>query len=391
MLKSSQQGDREKIFSGFRSTFERDPAVLAVAPGRVNLIGEHTDYNQGLVLPVAIDRHIWVAAAPRKDSRVRLVSLNDPNRVEIDLRQLRRQGNWADYPQGVIQQLQSRNLKLTGADLLFWGDVPVGSGLSSSAAIEVAALTALEGLFGFDLPLMEKIRLAQAAENEFVGVPCGIMDQFAVLAARPDHALFLDCRSLDFEHVPFHLRGYRLVIIDSKVERSLAASAYDERQRECAEGVRLLSEHNPRIRSLRDVSIDKLIARREDLPDRIFRRCRHVVTENRRVLDAVAALRHRDLPRLGRLFNESHQSLRQDYEVSSAELDCLVDSARSQPGVLGARLTGAGFGGCAIALVAADRLESFAAEVDAFYAGRFNRHAEFYVTAAEGGAHWERP
>jgi galactokinase len=379
-----------RITHSFRLIFGRPAKVLASAPGRVNLIGEHTDYNEGFVLPLAVNRRIWVAAAPRRDDRVQIVSLNESARLEISLAEIARQGNWTDYPLGVIQQLEQRNLPVSGADLLFWGDIPVGAGLSSSAAIEVATVTAFEGLLDFQVPMLEKIRLAQAAENEFVGVPCGIMDQFVVVAARAEHCLFLDCRSLDFELVPFQLNDYSLVVMDSKVKRALAASAYEQRRRECAEGVRIMAEENPRIKALRDVSIDELDSQRNRLPEGIFRRCRHVITENKRVLDAVAALRGGDLTRLGVLLNESHRSLRDDYEVSCEELDGLVDSALAQPGVLGARLTGAGFGGCAIALVPSSQVAGFEKAVSDAYSSRFHRQPGFYVCQAEGGPEWRR-
>jgi len=379
-----------KITHAFRLIFGRRPAGIASAPGRVNLIGEHTDYNDGFVLPLSINRRVRVAVAPRSDGRVQLVSLNESARLEVALGEITRQGNWTDYPLSVLSQFQERHLPAGGADFLFWGDVPVGAGLSSSAAIEVATITALEGLFGLKLPMLEKIHLARAAENQFVGVPCGIMDPFVATAAQPDHALFLDCRSLDFELVPFRLGSHVLVIMDSGVRRTLAASAYEQRRKECVEGVRILAEQNPRIRALRDVSLDELSSQRDRFSEEVFRRCRHVVTENRRVLDAVAALRAGDLQRLGSLLNESHRSLRDDYEVSSDELDCLVESACSQSGVTGARLTGAGFGGCAIALVPAQNVERFEESVAEAYRRRFGRQPEFYVSRAEGGPQWNR-
>ena len=378
----------EHVSHSFRLIFGRPAEGVASAPGRVNLIGEHTDYNDGFVLPFAVNRRIWVAAARRHDARLRIISLNESARLEIGLAEIARQGNWTDFPLGVIHQLAENGLPISGADLLFWGNVPVGAGLSSSAAIEVATVTAFEGLLGFQVPLLQKIRLAQAAENQFVGVPCGVMDQFVVAAGRPEHALFLDCRSLDFELVPFRLNDVALVIMNTKVGRTLAASAYEQRRQECVDGVRILAAQNPRIKALRDVSAEDLMQSRDPLPEVIFRRCRHVVSENKRVLDAVRALRVGDLNRLGALLNESHDSLRNDYEVSGDELDSLVDAARAQSGVLGARLTGAGFGGCAIALVPSPQVEAFERAVSEVYEQRFRRQPDFYVSGAEGGPEW---
>src|SRR5581483_4887834 len=321
-------------------------AVLVRAPGRVNLIGEHTDYNDGFVLPAAIDRFTWMAAAARDDRKVVLHSESVGETVTFDLDEpsAPRRRNWSDYPHGVARMLLEAGVALRGAQMRMASDVPIGSGLSSSAALEVSVARALLAVAGADLPLERLALVCQRAENEFVGTRSGIMDQMASCFGREGEALFLDCRSLAHRGiaVPGHLK---LVICNCLVKHELATGEYNRRRAECEEGVRILAAATGRdIRALRDVDAAELAAHRDRLSDVVYRRCRHVVLENRRVLEFVAALDRNDVAATGRLMAESHASLRDDYEVSCRELDVLVEIAASSPGVHGARMTGGGFG-----------------------------------------------
>jgi galactokinase len=333
-------------------------AVVARAPGRVNLIGEHTDYNDGFVLPTTIDRHIEVVARRRSDRHVRIVAADLDERRELDLDKPIDYANsgWLPYVLGVVHELEQRGRIQTGVDVVFRGTVPRGAGLSSSAALEVATALALDTVFNLWLNPVEMARLCRDVEHRYAGVRCGIMDQFASRLGRSDHALLIDCRSLDARHVPMPLDGHRLVIVDSGIRRELADSAYNQRRTECEEAVTRLHDVDASITSLRDVTPDKLSKHEIRLPPDLFARCRHVVSENHRVLEACERLATGDLPAFGRLMNASHLSLRNDFEVSHPALDRLVEEAHRVEGVLGSRLTGAGFGGCTVNLVAESAL-----------------------------------
>jgi galactokinase len=329
------------------------------APGRVNLIGEHTDYNGGFVMPAAIDLATYVAAEPRAEPKLVIDSENFGERREFPLADsaARPRGDWSDYVRGVAVTFERSGFRLRGANLTIRGEVPVGSGLSSSAALEVAVAQALLAISGISLSAPDLARLCQRAENEFVGVNCGIMDQFASCCAQAAHALLLDCRSLEYRMVP--LPGdVRLIICDTKVRHRLNSGGYNRRRAECEEGVRLLQRCDSAIRSLRDAALEDL--EHAALPEVIFRRCRHVITENARVARAAAALEAGDLALFGRLMCESHRSLRDDYEVSCDELDLLVRIAEALSGVYGSRMTGAGFGGCTVSLVKSEHAAEFA-------------------------------
>lgn len=350
------------------------------APGRVNLIGEHTDYNDGFVLPIAIDRATRVAAAPRDDRRVEVTSLaleGPPARFDLDAPYARR--DWSDYVQGVAVSLMEEGMPLRGANLLIESDVPIGSGLSSSAALEVSSALAFLGVAGAVLDRRRLAQVCQRAENQFVGMPCGIMDQFIACLAERKHALRLDCRSLAYEQVPLPIDAAHIVVCDTLVKHSLASSAYNERRRECAEGVRRLQAHKPDIRALRDVDPATYEALAHHLPEVVRKRCRHVVYENARVLQAVQSLRAGDLTAFGRHMYASHESLRDDYAVSCSELDFLVDAARRLPGVFGARMTGGGFGGCTVQLVAPDATDAFGTAIRESYRKRFGLDSPVYV------------
>ena len=352
----------------------------------MNLIGEHTDYNDGFVLPAAIEFYCWVAAALRADRRLVVHTQNINETVEADLDSLAPSGksHWAKYPLGVAWALERAGKRLNGANVLIAGDVPLGAGLSSSAAIEVATGAALLHESGHAIDRTELAKLCQQAENEFVGARCGIMDQFVSCHGRAGHALLLDCRSLAFELVKMR-SGIQLVICDTRVKHELGASEYNSRRAECEEGVHKLRKVLPEIRALRDVSLAQLEAHRSLLSQKVFARCRHVITENARVQDAVNALKRGDVKALGPLMQQSHCSLRDDYEVSCVELDTMVEIAEAQPGLVGCRMTGGGFGGCTINLVEGAAVEAFQQNVAAQYCKRTGKSPEIYVSRASDG------
>ncbi len=371
-----------RVKAEFRERFGGEPERWARAPGRVNLIGEHTDYNDGFVLPMAIDRDIWIAFRPRPDRTVRLWSLDFAQASEFSLDAVVRDpsASWSNYVRGVAWLLADRGVRLRGMDAAVQGTVPIGAGLSSSAALEVAAGLALLAAAGGDMPRAELALACQRAENEFVGNRCGIMDQFISALGRAGHALFLDCRSLDYRHVPLPA-GYRIVVANSMVRRALVDSAYNERRAQCEQAAQALG-----VRALRDADEAMLESAKRHLPEVVYRRARHVVRENARVLQAVDAMRRGDAEAFGALMNASHASLRDDYEVSCRELDALVDIARRQSGCLGARMTGAGFGGCTVNLVEAGAVEAFVPALREGYRAATGLDAEIYVCDAADGA-----
>ncbi|TEU19279.1 MAG: galactokinase [Anaerolineales bacterium] len=380
----------------FEEIFGCQPATVVRAPGRVNLIGEHTDYNDGYVLPVAIDRSILMAADPRPDRQVVLHALDFDQRAEFSLDDIRHddQYPWSNYQRGVAFFLQERGFELPGMNAVISGDIPIGSGLSSSAAVEVAAAYAWQVLSGFSLSRVELALLCQQAENEFVGMKCGIMDQFISALGQRDHALLIDCRTLEHELVRLGAIAQRgsvtpvfatIVVCDTMKRRGLVDSEYNARRRECEEGVRLLRKHLPEVKALRDVSPAQFERYQQDLPDVVRRRCRHIVYENERVLQSVEALKGDDLATFGRLMNESHVSLRDDYQVSCRELNVMAEAAWQVEGVYGSRLTGAGFGGCTVSLVAGDAVDRFRARVAAEYQAATGVEPQIYVCAVEDG------
>lgn len=371
----------------FRKIFGASPEVVVRAPGRVNLIGEHTDYNQGFVLPAAIDRYCWYAGRRRPGRDVVAYSVDFNQRAQFSLEHIERDGagRWSDYLRGVSKLLQESGAMLNGAEIALGGDVPREAGLSSSAAVEIAAAAFWNKLLDLAGDPVAMAKLAQAAENNFVGVPCGIMDQFVSALGRKDHALFLDCRDLSYRYVPLG-GGTKIVVCNSGVKRSLAQSEYEIRTRQCAEAVKRLRSAGVPANSLRDVSPADLDRAGHALDAVLLKRARHVVTENQRVLWAVEALEKGKIDDFGRLMNQSHASLRDDYEVSSPELDALVEIAQKQPGVLGARMTGAGFGGCTVNLVRSENAAALAAAVREGYRKAIGHDAEVYTFQASDGA-----
>jgi galactokinase len=338
------------------------------APGRVNLIGEHTDYNDGFVMPAALEFSTTVTISPLEQRKLKIFSENYNDEVEVDLDDpnIVARRRWSDYPIGVAVTLERAGYRLRGATLRIRGDVPIGAGLSSSAAIEVATACALVANSDLHIDHRELALLCQRAENEFVGARVGIMDQFVALFGQVRKALLLDCRSLEFELLPLP-DNVRLIICNTMVKHALASSAYNERRAQCEEGVRHLAQFLPNVKALRDVTIEQLEQYREGLSDVVYRRCRHVITENARVLAAGEALERHDLGQFGRLMAESHTSLRDDYEVSCWELDVMVELARKVEGVYGARMTGGGFGGCTVNLVREDKADEFRKQVGREY------------------------
>jgi galactokinase len=378
----------------FERTFGSQPRIFR-APGRVNLIGEHTDYNDGFVMPAALGFSTFVALGPRTDRKLVIHSEEFPGNFEFDVDHLpeRRTGAWCDYVLGVASVLSQKGHKLGGANLLVHGEVPIGAGLSSSAALEVSSALAFLSLNGTRLPLPEVARICRAAENNFVGAKVGIMDQFVSCMGKAGHAFFLDCRSLEFKFVPIP-SGLQFVVCNTMVKHDLATGAYNSRREECEEGVRAFAKWNPAIRALRDVSVDLLDQHANDLPATIWKRCSHVVRENQRTLDAARALTEGDLALMGRLMRESHDSLRDLYEVSCHELDIMVDSAEGLSGFCGGRMTGGGFGGCTVNLVRAENAEDFGQRIAERYREATGIHPQVYLCSAEDGAqelNWKQP
>jgi galactokinase len=373
------------LLNEFRARFG-SAATVYRAPGRVNLIGEHTDYNDGFVLPAAIEFYCSVAAAPRTDRKLVIHSENFNESAEGNLDAISgiAKNHWSGYPLGVAWAIEASGKRLKGANLLIRGEVPLGAGLSSSAAIEVATGFALLDQSELPIDLKNLAETCQKAENEFVGAHVGIMDQFVSCHGRASHALLLDCRSLEYNLVKLP-PGIQLVICNSMVKHEIGSSQYNVRRAECEQGVRALRNALPEIRALRDVTLAQLEEHRGLLSAKVYSRCLHVVTENGRVRSAVEAFESGDLRGLGRLMSDSHRSLRDDYEVSSKELDLLVGLAVAQPGVIGARMTGGGFGGCTINLVESSALEAFKKHVAAGYFEGTGRKPEIYVSPAADG------
>jgi len=373
----------------FREIFGTETRIFR-APGRVNLIGEHTDYNDGFVMPAAIGFYTWVAAARRSDNTVEAYSDHFDEKIALSLDSLagppRR--HWSDFVRGVAATLQGAGHRLSGANLVIHGEVPLGAGLSSSASLEIATGLALTSTAGEAVPRLELAKLCQRAEHVYVGTRCGIMDQFIASFGTTGNALMLDCRSLEYQLVPL-AHDLRLVVCNSMVRHELASGEYNRRRADCEAGVKLLAQHLPGVRALRDVQIRDLEKYKAILPPKIYRRCRHVVTEDQRVIASANALRSQDSARFGELMYESHASLRDDYEVSCKELDLLVELAAALPGVIGARMTGGGFGGCTVNLVRNDCAAGFEEHIVPGYRQATGITPDIYVCEpAQGAEAW---
>ena len=382
----SSESIPETLSKRFQQLHGTRPKIFR-APGRVNLIGEHTDYNDGYVMPIAIELYTWVAAGRRPDRILRVHSLHFGETIELPLDEFAgppRQ-HWSDYIRGVAAVLEASGQKLSGANLVIQGQLPLGGGLSSSASLEISTALALMWASNFELPPLEMVRACQRAEHEYAGTRCGMMDQFIITFGRLQHALMLDCRSLEYRLVPIPEHA-RVVVANSMLRHELAAGEYNRRRADCEAGVRTLQRHLPGVRALRDVTPAELESHKSDLPDPVYRRCRHVVSENQRVLGAAEALQAGDLDRVGQFMFESHRSLRCNYEVSSAELDVLVELASACQGVYGARMTGGGFGGCTVNLVRSDAVERLQAQIAEGYARATGIIPALYVCSVAEGA-----
>ena len=380
-------GSARTVAERFLAVYGTSPSGLFRAPGRVNLIGEHTDYNDGFVMPAAIDFSCYSAIRSRSDRTLSVYSQQFQENIEFNLDRLvgPPKKHWTDYVRGVAAVLRDEGYPLKGADLLIDGQVPIGSGLSSSASIEVSSALALTSLGGITVPLGTLARLCQRAENEYTGARCGIMDQFVSCFGRQDQALLLDCRSLEMTYLALP-PNVRLVICNTMVRHELAAGEYNERRASCERSIEAIRRFLPSIRALRDLTLEDLEKYRSLLSEIDFRRCRHVITENARVIDAKEALQHVDLARFGQLMYQSHNSLNHDYEVSCRELNLMVSLARNIPGVYGARMTGGGFGGCTINLVEREVVPEFQTSVAREYEKLTDLSPQIFPSSAAGGA-----
>ncbi len=373
--------DIQTLEKNFAARFNAKPRFIVRAPGRVNLIGEHTDYNDGFVLPMAIDRAVWIALAPRSDSQLRIHSMDYGTNSIFSLLDFAHDTGWGEYIKGVAYELKKENFDLSGFDAIIRGDVPRGAGLSSSAAVEIAAARAFSVASNFEWDAPRMAKLAQKAENEWVGVNCGVMDQMASAISKSGYALFLDCRSLEYQYAPLP-ETVSVVILDTSTRRGLVESAYNERRQQCEEAARWFG-----VKALRDVKIDNEKWKiKDELSEVVMRRARHVVTENARALEALKVMKEGNIKRLGELFNASHDSLRDDFEATNDALNIMVNSARDQNPCYGARMTGAGFGGCAVALVAKNKTDEFVSAVSILYKEKSGLDASAYVCQASEGA-----
>ena len=375
-----------QLTASYRATFHDNP-LLVCSPGRVNLIGEHTDYNEGFVLPAAIDKAIYLAVGPRPDDEIHLIAHDLQETHTGSLAALIPTHTWADYLLGVVAQLRLTGHQPGGFNCVFGGTIPLGAGLSSSAALENGIGFALNELYQLGLDRIALLKLSQRAENDFVGAKVGIMDMFASMMSRAGHVIKLDCRSLDYTYAPLQMEGIRVVLCDSQVKHSLVTSEYNTRRAECESGVRFLKTFYPDVNSLRDVTMAMLDRHLRDTQPLIYRRCAYVVQENGRLLDGVAALEANDIDAFGQLMYGSHEGLSRWYEVSCPELDTLVDIARHQPGVLGARMMGGGFGGCTINLVREEALDAFMTVITKQYKVSTGKDTYIHVCKIEDGTH----
>ncbi|HLP18468.1 MAG TPA: galactokinase [Bacteroidota bacterium] len=377
----------EAVEKKFKDTFPQKP-LLVRSPGRVNLIGEHTDYNLGFVLPAAIEKAVYFAIAPRTDTHCQIVSLDMNDAIDFEITALARSDKgWPNYLMGVVDQLCRAGYAIKGFNCVFGGDIPIGAGLSSSAAIEAGLAYALNSIFNLGISKLDLVKMAQKAENEFVGVQCGIMDQYINIFGAEHRVLKIDCRSLAYEYVPFQARTVSILLLDTCVSHSLASSEYNQRRRECAEGVRLLRTKYDAIQSLRDATLDQVREFKDRMGDVVYRRCKFVVEENERLLKGCDALRAGDVASFGELMRQAHTGLSKEYEVSCDELDFLVELAADRPGVYGSRMMGGGFGGCTINLIETDAVTEFSAVAAEAFTAKFGHAPKSYVTTISAGTH----
>jgi galactokinase len=375
-----------RIQEKFEQLYGAGDTLTVRSPGRVNLIGEHTDYNNGFVLPAAIDKAIYMVIRPRQDQEVKLFSFDLDQAFVSSVEELVPSGlHWPDYILGVVQQLKLLGHPVHGFDLVFGGDIPLGAGMSSSAALECATAFALNEVFSLGLDQLTMVKLSQKAENLFVGLQCGIMDMFASMFGRKDHVIRLDCQSLDYSYFPFNTDGIRIVLLDTHVKHSLASSEYNTRRQQCEAGVALVRRHHPGVKSLRDVDAGMLSDFVKPVDELIYRRCSYVVEENARLLAATEDLERGDIAAFGRRLYGSHEGLSKKYEVSCPELDFLVEQVRDREGVIGARMMGGGFGGCTINLIREEAIDGLVEWLTPVYRQEMGKELKAYIGQIEDG------
>ena len=375
-----------KIKNVFEEKFGAKPTVFR-SPGRVNLLGEHTDYNEGFVLPAAIDKYIYIAISRRNDDLIQLYAVDFDETYSADIKNVQPAPlQWPNYILGVVDQLQKTGYTLKGFNAVVDGDIPIGAGLSSSAAVECATVFALNEIFSLGLSRLQMVPLAQKAEHVFAGVNCGIMDQFASMFGKKDHAIKLDCRSLEYEYVPLKLDGYKIVLFNTNIKHNLASSQYNTRRKQCEAGVALIAAHHPEVRSLRDADEAMLEKYVEPVDPLVYQRCKYVVQENIRLLSACESLRKADVKGLGARMYETHHGLSYFYEVSCKELDFLVEFVKNIPEVAGARMMGGGFGGCTINLVREEAVESLIEQISSAYLLEMHIPLSAYIASIGDGS-----
>jgi galactokinase len=376
----------EQVIAAFRKEFSLNPRLF-FSPGRINLIGEHIDYNDGFVMPAAIDKGIWFAIAPNNSEEIHCTSVDLNESFSILCNQIHKKESWKNYLLGVLHILQEKHFSFSGFDCVFGGNLPVGAGLSSSAAVEGGLIFALNALFEWNLDRVQMALLAQQAEHSYPGVNCGIMDMFASLNGRKDHVILLDCTSLNYQYFPLLLDEYHIVLINSKVHHSLASGEYNVRRKQCEEGLKILKENNSNIASFRNLSSKQLTEKKELLSEKIYDRCLFVTQEIERTKKAGEFLKENNLIEFGKLMFETHDGLSSLYEVSCAELDLLVQEAKKQEAVIGARLMGGGFGGCTINLIKKEKADACIESITSAYIEKFNVVPEVYIMHTENGTH----
>jgi galactokinase len=375
-----------EIHSTFNSKFHSE-CQRFISPGRINLLGEHVDYNDGLVLPTAINKHILFAIAPNRSAQFNLVSVDNNESFSFDVDNLKPGHHWSSYFMGVIAGLRQRNLNVPGFDCVFGGDIPTGAGLSSSAALCCGMCYALNHIFVLGLEKAEMATLSQKAEHEFAGVNCGIMDQYACLFSEAGQVLLLDCRTMTHKTVPLEMGNYEFVLVNSMVSHQLASTEYNARRQTCERGLEIIKKSFPEVNSLRDVRLHQLNEIRAQMDEDTYMKCRYVISEVDRVIMATKFLNKKDMSSFGALMFQTHEGLSKEYEVSCAETDFLVDAARKFPGVAGARMMGGGFGGCTINILPKDQIDTFKHTVKEQYRHSFRKEAAFYQVEPSEGVH----
>jgi len=377
----------QSIARTFKEKFGKEPLIIA-APGRVNLIGEHTDYNEGFVLPAAVDKKMFVALAPNGTDQVNVYASQFKQDYSFSVKGIEvvKEEKWYSYVKGVVYLIQQKGCTLHGVDMIIDGNIPVGAGMSSSAALSSGVGFGLNEVFRLGLNKMDLAHIAQKTEHIFIGALVGIMDMFASLHGKAGHVIKLDCRSMEYEYIPFRFPDYKVVLVNTMVEHSLASSEYNIRRRQCEEGVAIMKKYlGENIKSLRDVPLKELDAHRNEMSEETYRRCRYVLTENERLLKGTELLSKQDLEGFGKLMYETHEGLSKDYNVSCEELDFLVDQARTFKEVAGARMMGGGFGGCTINLIQEECVEQFTSFIQEKYKAKFNKEPEVYTMQIEDG------